>query len=111
MGELREGVRGQRRNDEEVGSRQMRVQILRRRAPCEGEEGLRTDEALGPGGDERDDLVPALDEQPDELTRLVGGDSPCDTHEHAGHTRILPAYFEYLYLSLPSETSSRAMVR
>ena len=80
VGELRERVRGQRCDDEEVGPGQMCVEILSGRAPCEGEEGLRADEALGPRSDERDDLVAVLDEQADELPRLVGGDPTGHAH-------------------------------
>ena len=46
VGELRERVRRAGRDDEQVGARQVRVDILVRRPPREREEGLLGDEAL-----------------------------------------------------------------
>ena len=45
--ELRERVRRERRDDEQVGSRQVRVEVARRLAAGERLEGVRGDEPLG----------------------------------------------------------------
>ena len=47
--ELREGVRGQRRDDEQVGACEMRIGVGRPLLPREREERLGSDEALAPG--------------------------------------------------------------
>ena len=119
--ELRKRIRGQRRDDEEIGAGQVGVEILGGRAPGEREERVGPDEPVRAGRDERNDLMPALDEQAHEVTSLVGGDPTGDADQHSSHAGILPFwqssrpgrknYFGYLYLSLPSETSSRAMVK
>ena len=75
MGELRQRVRGQRRDHVQVGAGQMGIEVVPRLAPGEREERLSAHEPVGPLGHERNDLVAAADEQPDELTRLVGGDA------------------------------------
>ena len=87
--ELRERVRGARRDDEQVGARQVEVEVLRRRAPRERREGLGADEALGARRDERDHLVPVLHEQARELARLVGGDPAGDAEEDPAHLLIV----------------------
>ena len=84
VGELRERVRGQRRDHEQVGARQMRIRIVVRRSPCECMERLGANEPLRTGCDERDDVVPALDEQARELARFVSGDSTGNTLEDLG---------------------------
>jgi hypothetical protein len=91
VGELGECVRRRRRDDEELGTRQMRIRILTRRAPCEREERVCANKAFGVRRDERDDVVAALDEQPHELAGLVRGDPACDADQHASHDAILPA--------------------
>ena len=83
--ELRQGVRGQRRDDEQIGSRQVRVEIVAWSPAGKSEEGLSPDETLGSRGDERDDLVPGLDEQADELARLVRGNPTGDADKDSSH--------------------------
>ena len=61
--ELRERVRGQRRDHQQVGVDQVRVELARLLAPGERLEGPRRDEALGLGGQDRRHLVPRLDEE------------------------------------------------
>src|SRR6266508_1208945 len=90
LGQLRQAVRSQRRDDEEVGARQMEVEILSGGAACQAEEGLCAHETLGRGRNEGDDLVPGPDEEPDELASLVGGNAARDADENAGHAGILP---------------------
>ena len=60
VGELRERVRGARRDDEQVGPGQVQIEVLVRRAARESLEGLGADEALRAGRDERDTSWPAL---------------------------------------------------
>ena len=91
VGELRERVRRARSDDEQVGPGQVRIRVVAGRPAGERGEGLRADEALRAGRDERDHLVPALDEQAGQLTRLVGGDAAADTEQDAAHARSLPA--------------------
>ena len=88
--ELRERVRGARRDDEDVGARQVEVDVVAGGAPRERRERLGRDEALGAGRHERHDVVPVLDEQPAELARLVGGDPTRHSQEDAGHRKRLP---------------------
>ena len=98
----------------------MGVEILSGRAPREREERVGADRVHA-GRDERNDLMPALDKQAHKVTGLVGGDPTGDADQHSSHAGILPFwqssrpgrknYFGYLYLSLPSETSSRAIVK
>ena len=57
VGELRERVRGARRDDEQVGAGQVQVEVLAGRPARERGEGLGADEPLGAGRDERDHLV------------------------------------------------------
>jgi hypothetical protein len=85
--ELGERVRGQRRDDEEVGTGEMEVEVVRGRAPREREERLGPNEPLRSARDERDHLVAALDEQPHQLARLVGGNPTGHADEHPGHAR------------------------
>ena len=81
--QLRERVRGQRRDHQQVGVDQVRVELVRLLAPGERLERPRRDEALGLGGQDRRHLVPRLDEESAELARLVGGDA-------AGHSEEDP---------------------
>jgi hypothetical protein len=83
--ELGERVRGQRRNDEQVGPRQVRVRALVDRAVGERGERLARDEALGAGGHERDHLVAGTHEPAGELTGFVGGDAAGHTEKNSGH--------------------------
>ena len=83
VGELRERVRRERRDHVQVGTRQVRVEVLARLAPGEREVRLAADEALSALGDERHDVMAGLDEQPNELARLVRGDTSGHADEHA----------------------------
>ena len=112
--ELRERVGRARRDHEQVGAREMRVEILAGRPPREGEECLLDDEALRSGRDERHDVMPLLHEQAHELARLVGSDPTGDAHQNPAHAGIVDYFFEvdaYAYPILPSATSSSDMVR
>ena len=90
--ELRERVRRARRDDEQVGARQVEVDVVARRTPRERPKRLGGDEALGARRDERHDVVALLDEQPAELARLVGGDAAGHPQEDAGHARMMPTF-------------------
>jgi hypothetical protein len=83
--ELRERVCGARCDEQEVGTRQVEVDVLRRRPARERAESLGGDEALGARRHERHDVVAALDQQPADLAGLVGGDAPCNPKQDAGH--------------------------
>ena len=88
--ELRHRVRGQRSDQEQVGASQVRVEILVRGPTGQRGEGLAAHEPIRAPRDERDHVVPGLDEQPRQLTRLVGGDPTGHPEEHLGHEHILP---------------------
>ncbi len=90
--ELGERVGRAGRDDEQVGARQMEVDVVSRRTPRERAKRLGGDEALGARRDERNDLVALLDEQPAQLARLVGGDAAGHPQEDAGHARMMPTY-------------------
>jgi hypothetical protein len=90
--ELGERVRRARRDDQQVGAREVEVDVVPRRTARERSKRLGGDEPLGVGRDEGNDLVALLDEQPAQLARLVGGDAAGHPQEDAGHARILPAY-------------------
>ena len=83
--ELRERVRRARRDEQQVGAREVEVHVLGRGPAGERAEGLGGDEALGAGRHERHDVVPALDQQTADLAGLVGGDAPCNPKQDAGH--------------------------
>ncbi len=87
VGELGERVRRARRDDEQVGARQVEIDVVSRRTPRERAKRLGGDEALGAGRDQRNDVVALLDEQPAQLARLVGGDAAGHPQEDAGHAR------------------------
>ena len=88
--ELGERVRRAGRDDEQVGARQVEVDVVSRRTPRERPKRLGGDEALGARRDEGNDLVALLDEQPAQLARLVGGDAAGHPQEDAGHARMMP---------------------
>ena len=90
--ELRQRVRGARRHEQQVGPGEMEVDVVAGRPPREGAEGLGRDEALGPGREQRDDVVARLDEEPRDLAGLVGGDAARDAQQHACHGRIMPGH-------------------
>ena len=77
------------RDDEQVGSRQVRVELTWRLPPCQRLEGVHADEPLGLGGQDRRHLVARLHQQPAELTGLVGGDAAGDAEDDAGHPELL----------------------
>ena len=79
-------------HDEQVGAREMEVDVVARRTPRERAERLGGDEALGFGRHEWNDLVSVLDQQTTQLARLVGGDAAGHPKEDAGHTRMMPIY-------------------
>ena len=56
----------------------------------EREERLLADEALGAGRDERDHLVPGLDEEARQLARLVGRNAAGDAQEDTAHAQSVP---------------------
>ncbi len=90
VGESRERMGGERRDDEHVGVLEVRVRVGAGSRAREREEGLGGDEPFGATRHERVDVVPRLDEQPDELARLVGGDAARDADEDPGHADIVP---------------------
>ena len=90
VGQLGKAVRSERRNHEQIGPREVEVQVLGGRPPDEREERLRSDEALRAGGDEWDDVMSALHEQANEVASLVRGDPTGDADEHSSHAAILP---------------------
>ncbi len=90
--ELGQRVRRARRDDEQVGARQVEVDVVSGGPARERAERLGRDKALGARRDERNDLVALLDEQPAQLARLVGGDAAGHPQEDAGHARMMPNY-------------------
>ena len=90
--ELCERVRRARRDDEEVGAREMEIHVVAGWPPSERAEGLGGDEALGAGRHERHDVVAAFDEQAADLARLVGGDAAGDSKQDPGHAGMMPAH-------------------
>ena len=91
--ELGQRVRRAWRDDEQVGAREVEIDIVSRGAPRERAKGLGGDEAFGARRHERNDVVALLDQQPAQLARLVGGDAAGHPKEDAGHTRMMPTYF------------------
>ena len=89
--QLRKRVRRAGRDDEDVGARQVGVEIVGGRPAREGVEGLGRDEALGAGRDERDHLVARLDEQARQLAGLVRGDPAGDAEKDPAHALIVPS--------------------
>ena len=63
----------------------MGIQLPRRLASGQRLEGLRRDEALGLGCQDRRDFMPGLDQQARELGRLVGRDSAGDAEQDPCH--------------------------
>ena len=85
VGELGERVRRQRRNDEQIGAREVNVEIVSRRAARKREKGLCANKSLRPGRDERHDFVAPLDEQANQLAGLVSSNAPGNSDENASH--------------------------
>ena len=67
---------------------EVRVRVVARRLPGERVEGLRRDEALGAGRDDRVHVVSRADEQADERAGLVGRDPPGDAEQDARHAPL-----------------------
>ena len=92
VGEPRHRVRGQRRDDEQR-RRRSGADTGRRAAPSA--RAPRTSRAAtnssAPARDDRRDVVPGADEQPDELTGLVGGDAARHADEDSRHGHSVPA--------------------
>ena len=88
--ELRERVRRARRDEQQVGARQMKVDVVAGRPARKRAKGLSADEALGPGRNERHDLMPAPDEEPANLARLVSGNPPRDAQKNPSHQEMMP---------------------
>jgi hypothetical protein len=87
--ELGERVRGQRRDDEQVSLRQVRVRALVDGTVGERRKGLAGDEALGARRHERDHLVPGAHEAPSQFACFVSGDAAGHTEKNSGHLRPL----------------------
>ena len=114
-------VRGQRRDARTSASVEVRIGVGGRLLPRERPERLGRDELLGAACDDGRDVVPGADEEPDELTCLVGGDAARHADEDSRHGHSVPAEsaFDVLYepggayvkVSLPREISSIAIVR
>ena len=83
--ELRERVRRERRNDEQVRLGEMRIEVARGLAARKRLERVRRDEALCVGSEDRRHLVSRFDEQTHELAGLVGRDAARDADENASH--------------------------
>ena len=90
VGELRHRVRGQRRDHEQVGAGQVRIEVLLRRPPSECGESLPPHEPVGAARDERDDVVPRTHEQARQLTGFVGGDAAGNAKKDPRHPYIVP---------------------
>ena len=84
-------VSRQRRDDEQVGVGEVRVRVGRRFLARQRPERAGGDELLRPARDDRRHVVAGADEQPDELTRLVGGDAARHADENARHGHSVPA--------------------
>jgi hypothetical protein len=121
VGQPRHRVRGQRRDDEGIGVGQVRIGVGGRLLPRERPERPGRDELLRPACEDGRDVVPGADEEPDELTGLVGGDAARHADEDSRHGHSVPAEraWDALYgpggvyekVSLPREISSIAIVR
>jgi hypothetical protein len=85
--ELRQRVGGARRDEKQVGLRQVRVEILGGRPACERQERPLGDELLRSRGDERHHVVPGFDEQARHVARLVRGDPSADTEQDTAFPR------------------------
>jgi hypothetical protein len=90
VGEPGERVRGERRDDQQIGPLQVRVRIGAALPPREREQRVGADEPLRAARDDGENVVTRFDEQANHLTRLVGGDSTRDAQDHPGHGQIVP---------------------
>ena len=89
--ELRERVRGQRRDHEQVGALEVRVGVGGLRLAREREERLLADEAVRTRCRQRQHVVTRPHEQPQHLAGLVGRDAAGDPEQDARHGPIVPA--------------------
>ena len=89
--ELRERVGRARGDEQQVGLREVEVDVVAGRPPRERPERLRGDEPLRAGGDERHDVVAGLHEEPADLAGLVGGDAAGDPEQDPSHEQMMPA--------------------
>jgi hypothetical protein len=89
--QLGERVRRERRDHQQVGLDQVGVELARRLVPRQRLEGLRRDEALRLGGQDRRHLVPGPHEQARELAGLVRGDSAGHAEKNPSHEHIVPS--------------------
>ncbi len=83
--ELRQRVRRERGDHEQVGALEVRVGIGARRLACEREERLRPDKAVGGRSRQRQHVMTRLDEKAHELAGLVGRDAAGDPEQDARH--------------------------
>ena len=70
------------RDHEQVGARQVRIEVFLRRPPGKRGEGLAAHEPVGAARDERNDVVPRAHEQARQLAGLVGGDAAGNAEKH-----------------------------
>ena len=108
--EAREGVRGQRRDDEDVPALEMRIRIVGRSRSRERVEGLGGDEPLCAGGEHRVHVVAGANEKADECAGLVGRNPAGHSEQDARHAP-LPQLEGASCLIFPFATSSMAIVR
>src|SRR5207247_961246 len=83
--ELSERVHRQRSDHEQVGASQVYIEVVRRRPPRQGEEGLGPNESLSPRRNERHDFVATFDEQANQLASFVSGNAASDPHKNTSH--------------------------
>jgi hypothetical protein len=82
---LRKRVRRARRHDEQIRALEMRIEIVRLSATRERKEGLASDELLRPARRQRHNIVPRLDEKPNELASLVRRNPAGYSHQDVRH--------------------------
>jgi hypothetical protein len=90
VGEFRERVRRQRRDDEQIGLRQVRVRTLVDRMVRQGGEGFPRHEPLGAGRHDREHLMPGQYQAARQFTRFVGGNPARHAEEDASHPAFAP---------------------
>jgi hypothetical protein len=83
--QLGERIRRERRDDEQVGIDDVRIQVHRRLAAGECLEGVRGHEPLGIRCQDRSHIVAGPYEESAKLARLVGGDPTRDSEKNSSH--------------------------
>jgi hypothetical protein len=83
--ELRQGVRRERRDHEQVRLDEVRIEVVSSLPPRQRFEGVRGDEALRIRRQDWSHLVAGLDEEAHELTGLIGRDAARHANENASH--------------------------